>query len=82
MTYAVERAEEVEAGDDEVGESEAVDLLGLVLVGEELVHHLQVSHVLFSLERLIGIHGGGSVRRRQIPSRDLYVTLSSPFCYL
>lgn len=49
--YGVELAEEVEAGDDEVGESEAVDLLSLVLVRQELVHHLQEHHMPIFVEQ-------------------------------
>ena len=51
MTYPIESAKEVEAGNDKVGESEAVDLLGLVLRRQELAHHLQEHHVPIPLER-------------------------------
>lgn len=38
--YAIDRGEEIEAGDDEVSEGEAVDLLVLILPRQKLVHHL------------------------------------------
>lgn len=40
----------MEAGDDEVGESEAVDLLALVFRRQQLVHHLKESNVAISVE--------------------------------
>jgi hypothetical protein len=50
--YAIKGGEEVEAGDDEVSESEAIDLLILVRPWQKLVHHLQVSHVPILVEHV------------------------------
>jgi hypothetical protein len=40
----------VKAGNDEVGEGEAVDLLRLVRRRQQLVHHLHVRHMSIPLE--------------------------------
>lgn len=48
--YTIERGEEVETGDDEVGEGKVVDLLVLVRRRQQMVHHLQVTDVPFPLE--------------------------------
>lgn len=48
--YTIKRGEEVETGDDEVGEGKVVDLLVLVRRRQQMVHHLQETDVPIPLE--------------------------------